>query len=200
MADAKQAIDFVMRQEDSTLSGVITNRPTDRGGCTRFGLTERWHPELTAEGFFASAMPTAEALALAEQTYASSYSAALALASLNSQALATALLSLAVLEGTTEAVALLQKAIIAVTAAPLAVDGLMGPKTLELANAADPEKLRNSFVAFGEGYFQHLAQAVPSQAANLNGWMNRARALLAIAIPTAPAPTEVAAEPAAESA
>jgi lysozyme family protein len=207
MADAKQVIDFVMRQEDSTLSGVITNKPTDRGGCTRFGLTERWHPELAEQGFFETTledgkpvpkMPATEALALAEKTYDAEYDAPLSLAAISSQALATALLSLAVLEGTREAVTLLQKAINVNT--PLTIDGLMGPKTLALANAADPAKLRNALVSFGEGYFQHLAQVVPSQAANLAGWMNRAKALLAIAIPVAQVAQAPTTEPEAEPA
>jgi hypothetical protein len=50
MADAQAAIDFVTRQEDSTLSGVITNASANRGGLTHFGLCEKWHPELTAKG------------------------------------------------------------------------------------------------------------------------------------------------------
>ena len=40
-----QSIDFVLKQEDSTLSGVITNETGDAGGLTRFGLCAKWHPE-----------------------------------------------------------------------------------------------------------------------------------------------------------
>jgi hypothetical protein len=38
MADTQQAIEFALRQEDSTLSGKITNINADRGGCTRYGI------------------------------------------------------------------------------------------------------------------------------------------------------------------
>lgn len=206
MADAKQAIEFVMRQEDAMLSGVITNRPGDRGGLTRFGLTARWHPELQAEGFFSIAavengkiiprMKASEAFALAEQAYKEEYADPLALASINSQAVAVALLSLAVLEGKPEAVTLLQKAILAVTpGAVMVVDGLIGPRTLALVNAADPAKLRDTLVSFGRAYYEHLAMVVPSQAANLHGWRNRTDALLAIPIETA-GELEAEAEPA----
>lgn len=215
MADAKQAIDLVIRQEDSTLSGIITNRPSDRGGCTRFGLTERWHPELAAQNFFkyqteagvqVSTVATAAALAMAETSYDAQYSAPLMLAELTSQALATALLSFAVVEGETEAVSLLQKVIISVTPVPkqpktwdnklpppvLAVDGVMGPQTVKLANAADQSKLLAAYVAFEEGYFQHLVSVIPAQVVNLKGWLNRAKAMLAL--PSAPATQAVAEE------
>ena len=69
MADIQQATDVVLRQEDSRMSGVITTIPGDSGGRTRFGIAERWHPELTATGFFTT-MPTAEALKVAEGVYA----------------------------------------------------------------------------------------------------------------------------------
>lgn len=182
MADAKQAIDFVMRQEDSALSGAITDNPNDRGGCTRFGLTERWHPELAAQGFFSDSMSAADALALAESAYAESYDAPLQLAAISSQAVATALLSFAVLEGTPEAAPLFQKAINAVGGSSLAVDGLIGAETVEQANAADAAKLRDTFVALCENYFTHVAQVMPGQSANLRGWMNRANALLALPV------------------
>lgn len=213
MADIQKAIGFVMRQEDSTLSGAITDAPNDRGGLTRFGLTARWHPELVTEGFFAIAavdngkliprMKASAAFAMAEQAYASEYVDTLGLRTIADQALATALLSFAVLEGAAQAVTLFQKAIVAVTpplSAPkawnntpapsvLGVDGLIGPKTLALANAADAGKLRVTFVAFCEAYFEHLAQVVPAQAANLPGWRNRAKELLALDAATTPEPT-----------
>jgi hypothetical protein len=72
MADLKTAIDVVLRQEDSRMSGVITTISGDSGGRTRFGIAERWHPELTAAGFFTT-MPTAAALTVAEGVYAESY-------------------------------------------------------------------------------------------------------------------------------
>jgi hypothetical protein len=43
--DPKTAIDFVLRQEDATLSGAITNYSTDLGGLTRFGLCAQLMPE-----------------------------------------------------------------------------------------------------------------------------------------------------------
>jgi hypothetical protein len=69
MADAKDAIGFVLKQDDSTLSRKIT---ADAGGLKRFGVAGDFHPELTATGFF-DVMPTAEALSTAEGVYQSAY-------------------------------------------------------------------------------------------------------------------------------
>lgn len=211
MADLKQAVDFVMRQEDSTLSGIITDRKSDRGGRTRFGLAERWHPELTGQGFYdyntvdkqqVPKMPNDEALTIAENTFAGQYADSLKLASIESQGLATALLSFAVVEGPEEAITLLQKAIVSIAppikqppswdykppVAVIAIDGVVGQKTLDYANATDPVKLTNMLVAFTESHFQHIAQVIPSQAVNLHGWMNRA---IALKLPISPLPPPV---------
>jgi Glycosyl hydrolase 108 len=82
MADIQEAIYSVLRQEDATLSGVITDIPGDSGGRTRYGIAERWHPELTATGFF-STMSSAAALKVAEGVYAASYAKHLMLAQIS---------------------------------------------------------------------------------------------------------------------
>jgi len=69
VSDPNAAIRFVLKQEDSTLSGVITNESGDAGGLTRFGLCAKWHPELVAAGFYDVTMDTATALPLAETAY-----------------------------------------------------------------------------------------------------------------------------------
>lgn len=187
MADVKQAVDFVLRQEDSQLNGVITDSPGDRGGLTRWGLTERWHPELVESGFFTT-MDRDDSFALADTTYEKVYSGPLFLASIKSQAVATAMLSFAVLEGTSQAVVLLQKAVIAL-GARVTVDGQCGPMTLAAENAVDPAVLIHWMVDFQKAYFVTLARNIPSQTKWLNGWNNRADAFLALAKPPVPAPT-----------
>lgn len=68
MADAKTAIEFVMREDHETLSGKVTE---DVGGRTRFGIAERWHPEVTATGFYEAPVPVA--MAQAEAIYDNGY-------------------------------------------------------------------------------------------------------------------------------
>jgi len=60
----------------------------------------------------------------------------------------------------------------------LDLDGVLGERTVALANAADQAKLLAAYVGLEEGYFRHVAQVYPSQAVNFNGWINRAKACL----------------------
>lgn len=167
MADPKQAVDVVLRQEDSRLAGTITNRPSDRGGLTRFGLAAKFHPMLVNDGFFEESMSAAEALPIAELTYEKDYTGPLCLATINSQSIATALLSFSVNEGTHEAVVILQRAL------GVGVDGQMGPQTVAAINAADPSKLLNAYCDLEVNFYNQLARTQPGQQVNLAGWLSR---------------------------
>lgn len=175
MANVKEAVDFVLRQEDAALSGVVTNAPSDRGGLTRFGLTAKWHPELVQSGFFQTNRD--DALAIAEQTYSAEYIPHLALTLVNRTAVAIALLSFAVVAGAGESVLLLQRTLTAMGAA-VTVDGSAGPQTVAALNAAEPLTLVGALVASQRRYFASLTTKDPSQQKWLNGWNNRATAVL----------------------
>ncbi|HEY0784753.1 MAG TPA: putative peptidoglycan-binding domain-containing protein [Acidobacteriaceae bacterium] len=194
MADLTKAIQFVLEQEDSRLSGIITETPHDLGGTTRFGLTERWHPALIPTGFFGPTMnngvdvPTMsvdDALALARKTYASDYGEALLLADLNADAHAAGLLSFAVVGGNLTAIKVFQQAIADVTPSLGAdfVDGHMGPGTIKSANAVDAELLLQAFVNRQKEHFQSICDNDPTQDCFLHGWTNRADALLTYQVP-----------------
>lgn len=170
MADAKAAVQFVLRQEDARLSGIITNRASDRGGLTRYGLTAKFHPELLAQGFFSEDMPPSEALPIAEATYEKDYEGPLCLDNIAGQTIANALLSFCVNEGNHQGVVLLQRA------ARVTEDGVMGPQTVAAINSADPSALLNAYCDFEAGFYQQLVRNIPSQQANLNGWLNRVKA------------------------
>jgi hypothetical protein len=51
MADFKPAFLFTLQHEDSTRSGKVT---IDAGGRTRFGIAEKFHPDLPEEFFTGS--------------------------------------------------------------------------------------------------------------------------------------------------
>lgn len=180
MADPKLAVDFVLRQEDPTLSGEITNRSSDRGGMTRFGLTAKWNPSLIAKGFFSSSMSAAVALPLAEETYEQAYCVPLGIAGINSQALATALLSIGVLEGQGTAANMFRSALNTVSPIRVPAVGSIDGVAVTAANACDAGSLRRTLVSLAQARFTALAQNDPSQQANLRGWTNRMNALLAI--------------------
>lgn len=172
MADVKAAVDFILHQEDATMAGIITGTPDDRGGRTRFGIAERWHPDLTQTGFFDS-MGRDQALAIAEKVLTGQYAQILLLAQIASQGIATALLSMAVVEGNFEAVKLLQ---LSVGANP---DGGMGPQTMAKVNSF-PDVM-TQYGMFQRAYFQRLAANDPTQLKFVHGWLNRMNAVQALA-------------------
>lgn len=182
--DVKAAIDFVMKQEDSTLSGIITDDPTDMGGTTRFGLTAKYHPALVAQGFYTkNAVPTERAIPMAESAYQSDYAASLQLQAIKSRGVGTALLSFAVVEGTPTAVRVLQGVLNAV-GYKLTVDGVMGNQTVNALNDAlsltpgSSVPFMQAWLEAEEKYFAGIVKLHPNQIKYIAGWDNRAEAVL----------------------
>jgi len=173
MADVNAAIDYVLKQEDSTLSGVITNVPGDAGGTTRYGITARYAPDLDEQGFFSDLMPADRALVMAQAWYAKTYAGPLYLDQIASQGIATALLSYAVNQGNREAVQCLQQAAIQLGAS-INADGVMGPATVAAINPLSPYKLDRADGQMEIAYYQSIVARNPSQAKFLDGWTNRA--------------------------
>jgi lysozyme family protein len=168
---------FVIKQEDSTLSGIITNDPLDSGGTTRFGLTKKFHPELATQGFFdKDVVPSDRALIMAQQAYQSQYAQSLMLVSFNSQAIATAMLSFAVVEGNHAAVKCLQTSVTE-CGTPITVDGLLGHATIDGANSISPAILLQEWIEQEDFYFESIVERNSSQQRFLKGWEARAEKL-----------------------
>jgi lysozyme family protein len=163
MADIDIAVEYVLRQEDSKLSGVIT---TDLGGRTRFGVAEKFHPELTSTGFY-DTMPTAQALEIAISVYKSIYANTLKLNTISDQTVANALLSYAVNVGTVRAVKLLQRTL------GLLEDGILGPFTINKIESIMPKNLLIAWKNVMLAYYDDVANDHPTDAIYLNGWINR---------------------------
>lgn len=177
MSDFKPAFQFVLLHEDSTCSGKVT---VDAGGRTRFGIAERFHPELPDE-FFTG--PAEEALARAEEIEQREYWDAMRLEEVEDQAVANKLLDMGVNMGVRQAAILAQRAANFLlrtgadpAAAQLAEDGVIGEKTLAAINTLAPEQYHNVLCELGEAHYRHLAAANPEQAMNLHGWLKRAKA------------------------
>jgi lysozyme family protein len=181
MADTATAVQFVLRQEDSRLTGAITTLKGDRGGRTRFGLAERFHPDLVKSGYYdigedgEPVVPHDEALAIADQFTRSSMRSPLSLDRIESQDVANRLLSFAINEGPAEGIAVAQKACNALGCS-LGVDGKLGPATLKALNSLDPEKWIAANRIQQENFYRHLVQVRPEMAHLLNGLLNRADA------------------------
>src|SRR5438045_9393302 len=90
MANFEEALVFVLRNEDPHLSGVVTE---DSGGRTRFGIAERFHPELGDE-FYSGVLESA--LVTAGEIYRAEYWQSIHGEEIKAQAIATKLLNMAV--------------------------------------------------------------------------------------------------------
>ena len=172
MADFKPAFAFVLQHEDSTRSGKVT---VDAGGRTRFGIVEKFHPDLP-EKFFIG--PAEDALAEAEKIEEREYWDAMRLADVEDQNIANKLFDMGVNMGVRQAAIYAQRAANALIAADarVAEDGVIGPKTLVAINAADPMAYRQLLCELSAAHYRHLAAVNPAQAVNLAGWMKRAEA------------------------
>lgn len=174
MANLKAAIDVVIKQEDDPKNpGAVTDIPGDAGGRTRYGISERWHPELTSTGFFTTDN-AAEALEVAEDVYTQQYGDPLQLSKINDQGVATALLSYGVVEGCPKAIKLLQQAAIA-AGSSIQDDGQIGPATIAAVNTLDPQHLLQLWGELEKGFFKQLATETPQDEKFVSGWDNRSQ-------------------------
>lgn len=181
MADTTQAVQFVLRQEDSRLSGEITTIPGDTGGATRFGVASRFHHDLVAKQYFdknADGTPVIAndlALAIAEELYEEQYGAKIQLAEIVDQDVANRVLSFAINEGPPQAVKIVQKALNSLGYF-LAEDGEVGKATLDAINTAQPEKLIDAVRTFQAQFYVNLVAERPALRPVLQGLLNRAKA------------------------
>ena len=181
MAEFKPAFAFVLLHEDSTCSGKVT---VDAGGRTRFGIAERFHPELREE-FFSG--PAEEALAEAERIEERDYWQAMRLDEVENQDVANKIFDMGVNMGVHQAGIYAQRAANYLLrcgagsagqapANPLTEDGRIGEKTLAAINAANPAQYHQVLCELSEAHYRHLAAVNPAQSANLQGWLKRAQA------------------------
>ena len=164
MADFKTAFTFVLQHEDSTCSGKVT---VDAGGRTRFGIAEKFHPDLPEE-FFSG--PAEDALAEAEKIEEREYWDAMRLAEVENQNVANKLFDMGVNMGVRQASVYAQRA------ARVAEDGVIGPQSLAAINNADPIAYYQALCELSAAHYRQVAAVNPAQAVNLKGWMKRAEA------------------------
>jgi len=172
MADIQRAIESVLRQEDSRLTGAIVNLG-DGAGWTRLGITSKNHPELLPSGFFDShEVSRDQALVIAEKVYAQAYAVPLRVAQITDQTLANALLSFGINSGIHTAALTLQQAA-SLYGMHIACDGVIGPSTLSAIQMINPTQLLSSFCARADAYYQMLVDLHPEDQKFLRGWQAR---------------------------
>jgi lysozyme family protein len=170
MANFEDAIKLVLRNEDPHLSGIVTE---DSGGRTRFGIAERFHPELGEEFYFGW---TDAALEAARDIYRLEYWRAIRGDGILDQRIATKMLDMAVNMGVRQAIVLCQRAVNGLRQIHLAEDGVCGPQTLAAINGCDSSALTAHLREACACFYQHLAAVRPEAQQYLHGWLARARA------------------------
>lgn len=157
------------------LEGGYVDDPSDRGGATNHGITQRtlaaWWKSVGREGH-----PTRDDVRnLTEDEAAQIYRAFFwdryGLDAIIDQSVADKLLDMMVVSGPTRGVTILQRAL----ALPEAqCDGILGSRTLLAANAHDPGELLFALRAQAKAWFHSIVDNDPSQKRFLSGWLNRA--------------------------
>lgn len=168
MAEFKQAFENTLKFEDARLSGKVT---VDAGGRTRFGIAEKFHPDLPDE-FFSG--PREAALAEAEAIEEREYWTPMNLGKINSQVVANKLFDMAVNMGVRQACVLAQRVVNAKAAGILVEDGVIGAKTLAAINTFDPARFVQVLRALSVEFYWHVASLHPAEAVDLAGWIKRA--------------------------
>jgi lysozyme family protein len=174
MADFKPAFLFTLQHEDSTRSGKVT---VDAGGRTRFGIAEKFHPDLPEEF---STGPAKDALTEAEKIEEREYWDTLRLPEVKNQNVANKIFDMGVNMGVRQTAVYAQRAVNSQLqqsqAQQLTEDGNIGPKTLAAMNAMDPQTFHGLLCQFSAWHYRHIAANNPAQAVNLAGWLKRASA------------------------
>lgn len=170
MADVNLAFTFVMKNEDSTLSGKVTPEP--KGGKARFGVNSLAHPEAVIDGFYE--MTKSDAIAYAKKVFIKSYWTPILGNQIVNQDVANKLVDLAFNLGLTPATKILQRSVnLELGGVKIFVDGQMGQKTLTAMNGLDPVKLLDSLKGYAKQYYRDIAYRNPDERTYLDSWLNR---------------------------
>ena len=166
-ARIEEMIDDILKREGS----AYTDHPKDRGGPTRYGVTQATLAEYRGRAVTpleVAALNEAEARAI----YRKRYIADPGFAQIVSDDLRTVLVDFGVNSGPSAAIRALQRCL------GVAVDGVLGPKTAEAANARIGKSLAVAVCAARIRFLGRLITDDPAQATFAAGWMNRVAALL----------------------
>lgn len=178
MLDPTQMIDDLI--DDREGGDKYTNDPDDLGGPTKFGVTLRtlqeWRADLTLTADDVKNLTREEAEAIYRKKFW-----------FNTQVchlpdgIQPIAFDICVLEGQREEVAILQLAINRIGICAVAVDGKIGPKTIDAAEETCAEQqnpLIEEMVRQRCIHFDQLAITKPRQKKFLGGWKSRANSFL----------------------
>lgn len=178
MAKYEDSVGYVMSNE-----GTFSDHPNDPGGVTFWGISLRFLESVGDAGDIdkdgdvdaddVRALKRVDAIVF----YAERFWKPLRLQMLESQAVATRVLDIAVNAGNRRAVKILQKAVnsfMVGEGSKLKVDGQLGPKTREAANALDGVELMVALREKHAAFYKAIAKKNPKLKVFLKGWLRRA--------------------------
>jgi lysozyme family protein len=156
MADFNVAIEKVFKDE-----GGYVNDENDRGGKTKFGISQASFPEIDIETLTRDQ---------AKDIYFTNYWGNIS--GINDQGIAEVVLEIAVMSGNKKAITLLQKAANR-CGAKLIEDGTLGEQTLKAANVLHPKWLLAELKLLEIENFARIVMNNKMQQKFLLGWVNR---------------------------
>lgn len=157
MAEFHAAVDRLLK-----LEGGMADHPADRGGLTKFGISQRAYPNLSI-----AALTEAQARAIYQRDYWDPYFERL------DQPVANKLFEMAVHLGKARAIRLVQETLQANGAPHLTIDGTFGAQTLMALKLAPGPTLLRALRARLADHYVDLVREDPAQLAFLKGWMRR---------------------------
>lgn len=171
MASINQALPVILKHEVDPVKGPYCDVPFDKGGPTNYGITiatyRSFHPGATVEDL--KRMPMSEV----ETIYAAGYWKPIGLDAIKDQTVATKIFDLAVNAGPGVASARAQRACQA-CGKQVAVDGWIGPKTLEAINSCDPKDFVAAFKEQQRDHYLDIVAHDTTQLRFLYTWIRRA--------------------------
>lgn len=170
MADFLRAFNYMIVNEDSTLSGEVIK--DNDGGTTRLGLDSNANPDLLTNGFYT--IPVIRAIEIAKSVYQAKYWTPILGDQILSQRVASKFLDMAVNENPPEAIKLVQRAAYGV-AFSSSIDGVMGPATLKAINDDNEDALLTGMSSWWLWFIAQVVKNKPADIAYQIGWQNRAR-------------------------
>ncbi len=154
-----RAIEVVLEHEGE----AYTDIPADRGGPTKFGIAQRWNPDLDVKN-----LTRAKAIEIYWQRYWFGHRYEFL-----PEAVAIKVFDLAVNLGTKTAVTCLQRALHACSL-KVVIDGSLGPETCGAARKADQVALMAALRSEAAGEYRLRVARGADQVVFEGGWLNRA--------------------------
>lgn len=157
------AFSYMIRNEDSQVSGVVTSEPG--GGQARLGINSTANPQAVSDGFYT--MSLTDALAYAENVYQTQYWNGRGLDGITSQQVASKLFDVGVNMGNAGVVAVLHS-----------TQGVNSSNVVSSINAMEPTQFLGNFVMALKTHYQAIVNSNPAKYQKyLNAWLSRATKL-----------------------